>query len=114
MHALPFLIALAAAVLLAPALLRSLTAAGHRRANYRGRQLPFPFGLLVLLAALVALIPLTLLQVLASSAVFHPETLPIALYAIGVLALGLIDDTLGGGGGGGLPGGRGGGGGGGG
>ncbi len=50
----------------------------------------------MLLAALVALIPLTLLQVLASSAVFHPETLPIALYAIGVLALGLIDDTLGG------------------
>jgi UDP-GlcNAc:undecaprenyl-phosphate GlcNAc-1-phosphate transferase len=96
MHALPFLIALAAAVVLAPALLRSLAAAGHCNANYRGRQLPYPFGLLVLLAAFVALIPLTLLQVLASSAVFHPEALPIALYAIGVLALGLIDDTLGG------------------
>jgi UDP-GlcNAc:undecaprenyl-phosphate/decaprenyl-phosphate GlcNAc-1-phosphate transferase len=103
MHALPFLIALAAAVLLAPALLRSLAAAGHCRANYRDRQLPFPFGLLVLLAALVALIPLTLLQVLASSEVFHAEMLPITLYAIGVLALGLLDDTLGGRGRDGLP-----------
>jgi hypothetical protein len=36
-----------------------------------------------------------LLQVLASSDLLHPETVPIALYALGVLALGLVDDTLG-------------------
>ncbi len=95
MHALPFVLALASAAILAPALLRMLLAGGHTRENYRGRALPFPFGVLVLAAALLALIPLTLLRVLASTDVFHPELAPIALYALGVIALGLLDDTLG-------------------
>jgi UDP-GlcNAc:undecaprenyl-phosphate/decaprenyl-phosphate GlcNAc-1-phosphate transferase len=95
MHALPFLLALASAAALAPALLRTLVQGGHIKANYRDRPLPFPFGVLVLAAALTALIPLMLLQVLTSAELFHPETLPIALYAVGVLALGLVDDTLG-------------------
>jgi UDP-GlcNAc:undecaprenyl-phosphate GlcNAc-1-phosphate transferase len=94
MHALPFVIALASGAILAPLLLRALRDAGHTRANYRRRELPFPFGVLTLAAALVALIPLTLLQKLASTHVFHPEMGPIAVYALGVLALGLIDDTL--------------------
>lgn len=81
--------------MLAPALLRALRAGGHAKANYRDRPLPFPFGLLALAAPLLALIPLMLLQGLASTKVFHPEALPIAVYALGVLALGLIDDTLG-------------------
>ena len=51
--------------------------------------------MLIVAAALIALIPLALLQRLAGSDVFHPELLPIALYALGVAALGLIDDTLG-------------------
>jgi UDP-GlcNAc:undecaprenyl-phosphate GlcNAc-1-phosphate transferase len=95
MHALPFLLALVSAVLLAPGVLRMLADGGHVKANYRARALPFPFGVLALLAALLALIPLMLLQVLGSSDVFHPEIFPIAVYALGVLALGLIDDTLG-------------------
>jgi UDP-GlcNAc:undecaprenyl-phosphate GlcNAc-1-phosphate transferase len=82
-------------VLLAPALLRTLTEEGHVKANYRDRELPFPFGVLVLAAALLALIPLMLVQVLGSGDVFHPELLSIAVYALGVLALGLLDDTLG-------------------
>ncbi|HLL93095.1 MAG TPA: hypothetical protein VK252_09170 [Solirubrobacteraceae bacterium] len=94
MHALPFLIALASATALASPLLRALQEGGHTKPNYRGRSLPYPFGVLTLAAAMLALIPLTLTQRLASTAVFHPELLPIALYAIGVLALGLIDDTL--------------------
>jgi UDP-N-acetylmuramyl pentapeptide phosphotransferase/UDP-N-acetylglucosamine-1-phosphate transferase len=94
-HALPLLVALASAALLAPALLRELTAGGHTRVNYRGRSLPFPFGVLVLAASLIALVALMLLERLASSEVFHPEELPIAVYALGVLALGLVDDTLG-------------------
>jgi UDP-GlcNAc:undecaprenyl-phosphate GlcNAc-1-phosphate transferase len=94
MHALPFVIALASAAILAPLLLRALHGAGHTRANYRRRALAFPFGVLTLAAALLALIPLTLLQKLASTRVFHPELLPIAVYALGVLALGLVDDTL--------------------
>jgi UDP-GlcNAc:undecaprenyl-phosphate GlcNAc-1-phosphate transferase len=94
MHALPLLIALVSAAALAPALLRALQSAGHTRANFRQRPLPFPFGVLSLAASLLALIPLMLLQRLASTELFHPEVLPVALYALGVLALGLIDDTL--------------------
>jgi UDP-N-acetylmuramyl pentapeptide phosphotransferase/UDP-N-acetylglucosamine-1-phosphate transferase len=95
MHALPFIFALASSLLLAPALLKALAEDGHRKANYRDRELPFPFGLLILPAALLALIPLTLLHVLASTDVFHPETAPIVVYALGVLALGLVDDAFG-------------------
>jgi UDP-GlcNAc:undecaprenyl-phosphate/decaprenyl-phosphate GlcNAc-1-phosphate transferase len=95
MHALPFLLALAGAAFLAPSLLRTLADGGHVKVNYRGRALPFPFGVLTLAAALLALIPLMLLTVLASAEVFHPEIWPAAVYALGVLALGLIDDTLG-------------------
>jgi UDP-GlcNAc:undecaprenyl-phosphate GlcNAc-1-phosphate transferase len=94
MHALPFVVALVSAAILAPLLLRALNDAGHTRANYRQRALAFPFGVLTLAAALLALIPLTLLQKLASTQVFHPELLPIAVYSLGVLALGLLDDTL--------------------
>jgi UDP-GlcNAc:undecaprenyl-phosphate/decaprenyl-phosphate GlcNAc-1-phosphate transferase len=95
MHALPLLVALVAAVLLAPAVLRALVLDGHVRENYRGNLLPFPLGVLILAAALLALIPLMLIARLASADVFHAEALPVALYALGVIALGLIDDTLG-------------------
>jgi UDP-GlcNAc:undecaprenyl-phosphate GlcNAc-1-phosphate transferase len=95
MHALPFLLALLSAAILAPAVLRTLAEGSHTRLNYRERPLPFPFGVLIVAAALIALIPLVLLARLASSEVFHPELLPIALYALGVATLGLIDDTLG-------------------
>jgi len=72
MHPLPLILALVGAVVLAPALLRALGDGGHTRPNYRGRELAFPFGVLTLAAALLALIPLLL-----------------------VLGLGLLDDTLG-------------------
>jgi len=95
MHALPFLLALLSAAVLAPAVLRTLAEGSHTRLNYREHPLPFPFGVLIVAAALIALIPLVLLARLASSEVFHPELLPIALYALGVATLGLVDDTLG-------------------
>jgi UDP-GlcNAc:undecaprenyl-phosphate/decaprenyl-phosphate GlcNAc-1-phosphate transferase len=95
MHALPTIAGLAAAVLLAPPLLRALRDSGHTRVNYRGRELPCPLGVLALAAVPLALIPLTLVQRLASAAVFERHALPLAIYAFGVLALGLLDDTLG-------------------
>ncbi len=95
MHALPFILALASAAILAPSVLRLLAAGGHLKVNYRGRELPFPFGVLVLAAALIASIPAVLVDVLSSSRAFYPEMGPVALYALGVIALGLIDDTLG-------------------
>src|SRR2546430_11943730 len=96
MHALPLLLALAGAAALAPALLGALQTGGHVKPNYRGRPLPFPLGVLVLAAAVCALVPLLLLERLAAAEVFHPEFLPVALYAIGVIALGLVDDVFGG------------------
>lgn len=96
MHALPLLLALAGAAAAAPGLLRALQAGAHVKPNYRGRELPFPLGVLVLAVAVCALVPLLLLERLASAEVFHPEFLPIALYAIGVIALGLLDDVFGG------------------
>lgn len=95
MHALPFFLALLSAAILAPAVLRTLAESGHTRVNYRERPLPFPFGVLIVAAALIALIPLMLLERLANSDVFHLEVLPIVLYALGVSMLGLIDDTFG-------------------
>jgi UDP-GlcNAc:undecaprenyl-phosphate/decaprenyl-phosphate GlcNAc-1-phosphate transferase len=92
MHALPLPVALACAAVMAPATLRALGAAGQTKPNFRGMELPFPFGTLALAAALVALVPLELVQRLASTRVFHPESLPIAVYALGVIALGLVDD----------------------
>jgi len=94
-HALPFVLALAVAAALAPATLRTLRRGGHLRPNYRGRELPVPLGLLVPAAALLSLVPLLLIARLAPSDVFHPETGTIALYALGVLLLGLLDDVFG-------------------
>lgn len=97
MHALPFLLALVTAALMAPLVLRGLAAQGNVRVNYRERSLPFPFGVLSVAAALVALIPLALLQELTSANVLHAETRTIAMYVLGVAVLGLVDDTLAGG-----------------
>lgn len=95
MHALPFVLSLACAAPLAPALLGLLARAGRLQRNYRGRELPCPLGLLVPLAALPALIPLTLVQRLASTPVFYTGASRIAVFALGVLLLGLFDDVLG-------------------
>lgn len=98
MHALPLALAALLALILAPAFLASLAGAGLTRANFRGRELPFPLGALVPAAALLALGPLALITRLGP-AVFHPELGPIAVYILGVTLLGLIDDALGGPGG---------------
>lgn len=96
MHALPTVLASALAVALAPSLLRSLVEGGHVKPNYRDRRLAFPFGVLCVASALIALIPLALLQQLKVAEVFHPETLILSLYVLGMALLGLVDDTLGG------------------
>jgi UDP-GlcNAc:undecaprenyl-phosphate/decaprenyl-phosphate GlcNAc-1-phosphate transferase len=93
-HGLALLISLALALALAPALLRGMRESRLVRANYRGRELPFPFGVLVVIAALTALLVLAPLQ-RAWGDVLHPETGAIALYMLGVAFLGLLDDALG-------------------
>ncbi len=95
MHALPLVLATLIALAAAPALLGAMAERGQVHANYRGRRLPYPFGVLVPVAATLALVPLMLIARLAPSALFHPEIAAVALYALGVALLGLIDDTLG-------------------
>jgi UDP-N-acetylmuramyl pentapeptide phosphotransferase/UDP-N-acetylglucosamine-1-phosphate transferase len=95
MRVLPLLIALVLAAILARPTLRALHAGGYTRPNYRGRALPGPLGVLIVVAALFALVPLTLIERLAHTAIFYPRLLPVAVYALGVACLGLIDDTLG-------------------
>jgi UDP-GlcNAc:undecaprenyl-phosphate/decaprenyl-phosphate GlcNAc-1-phosphate transferase len=96
MHALPFLVALAIASVLSGPLLAQMRRSGAVRPNYRSRELPFPFGVLVLAAASIALIPLMLVAKLGDTHVFEPPITPIAIYCLGVIGLGLLDDALGG------------------
>ena len=95
MRALPFLLALVIAAILAQPILGALRAAGHTRPNYRARELPFPFGVLVLVAALLALVPLVLIERIANTTILYPQLIPVSVYVLGVACLGLIDDTLG-------------------
>lgn len=94
MHALPTLAALAAAIVLTPPILRHLGDEGLVRENYRGARLPFPGGVAIVAAALVALVPLALLHQLAGADVLAPELGIVATYALGVAFLGLADDLL--------------------
>ena len=76
-------------------MLRTLAEAGQVRLNYRERGLPCPFGVLIVAAALLALLPLLLIERLGDVEVIYPGLLPTGMYALGVACLGLIDDTLG-------------------
>lgn len=93
MHGLALLTSLALALVLAPALWRGMRDGGLTRPNYRGRALPFPFGVLVVLAAAAALVVLAPLR--RAGGALHPETAAVALYVTGVAFLGLLDDALG-------------------
>jgi UDP-GlcNAc:undecaprenyl-phosphate/decaprenyl-phosphate GlcNAc-1-phosphate transferase len=93
-HALPTLVALAAAILLTPSILRHLRSEGLVRENYRKALLPFPGGVAIVAAALVALVPLAALEQLADADVFRPEIGIVVAYALGVAFLGLVDDLL--------------------
>ena len=84
------------AAALASPLLHALSESGHVKTNYRQHEVVFPFGVLSVFGALLALVPLALLQRLEVAAVLHPETLIVAIYVLGVAFLGLVDDTLGG------------------
>jgi hypothetical protein len=95
MHALPASIAALLAGVLAGPLRRAMIAAGHVRENHRGRLLVFPFGVLMPVAALAALVPVAIAQRLGAGTLLHRETLLVAVYCLGVAALGLIDDALG-------------------
>ncbi len=96
MRALPFVVALAIAAVLARPALRVLRDGGHTRRNYRARDLPCPFGIVIVAAATLALVPVLLIERLGHTAVLYPEVaVPVGVYVLGVACLGLIDDMFG-------------------
>jgi UDP-N-acetylmuramyl pentapeptide phosphotransferase/UDP-N-acetylglucosamine-1-phosphate transferase len=95
-HTLPLIVSLLTAAALAPAALRALAAGELTHENYRGVRLPYPAGAVIVAAAGLALIPLTLFEHLADVQVFRREVGLVMFYALGVAFLGLLDDLLGG------------------
>jgi UDP-N-acetylmuramyl pentapeptide phosphotransferase/UDP-N-acetylglucosamine-1-phosphate transferase len=74
---------------------RSLVELGLTHKNYRGTPVAFPAGIVILIAAFVALVPLSLLQELADADVFEPGLETALIYVTGVSLLGLVDDLIG-------------------
>jgi UDP-N-acetylmuramyl pentapeptide phosphotransferase/UDP-N-acetylglucosamine-1-phosphate transferase len=95
-QSLPLVVSLAMAVVIIPAAVRSLRRQGFVRQNYRDRQVAFPAGIGIVASALVALIPLALIEELGDSNVFTSDTGPALAYVLAVALLGLLDDLVGG------------------
>jgi UDP-GlcNAc:undecaprenyl-phosphate GlcNAc-1-phosphate transferase len=91
---LPFVVATVTALVLAPALRASLASNGFVRENYRGERLPFPFGVAVVAAAAVALVPLALIYAATDDSLVADTPSVVLTFALGVAALGLADDAL--------------------
>jgi UDP-N-acetylmuramyl pentapeptide phosphotransferase/UDP-N-acetylglucosamine-1-phosphate transferase len=95
-QSLPFLVSLGVAVVVVPAVVRSLRSQGFVRQNYRGREVAFPAGIGIVASSLVALIPLALIDELGDSNVFTPDAGVALGYVLAVALLGLLDDLVGG------------------
>jgi UDP-GlcNAc:undecaprenyl-phosphate GlcNAc-1-phosphate transferase len=93
---LPLVLSLGLAALLAPTLLGRLERAGVVRENYRGLVLPAASGMLIAVAAVLAVGPLAALDELADADTLAPEVGVALVYVLGVGVLGLVDDLLGG------------------
>jgi UDP-N-acetylmuramyl pentapeptide phosphotransferase/UDP-N-acetylglucosamine-1-phosphate transferase len=89
------IVSLVFAAAVVPPLVRALGEQGFVAKNYRRAPLPFPTGLAIPLAAMLALIPLALVQELGNVDVFKPGAYPAVTYVIGVALLGLGDDFVG-------------------
>lgn len=92
-HALPTLVALVAALLLTPPILRHLQAGGFTCENYRGVRLPFPGGIAIVAAGVLAVGAWTGYAAIAKRDPFDTPLVDLT-YPLGVALLGLIDDLL--------------------
>jgi len=93
---LPLALAFIFSLAIMPVLVRGLFEAGFVRSNYVGREVPVPIGLLLPLAAFVALGVAAPLDRLVDDEILGGVGLAGAmLYVIGVCLLGVIDDLLG-------------------
>lgn len=94
MHVLPTLVALAAALLLTPPILRHLQAEGFTRENYRGARLPFPGGIAIVAAGVLALGACAAIERIFDAEAIEFGTWIVFSYGIGVALLGMVDDLL--------------------
>jgi UDP-N-acetylmuramyl pentapeptide phosphotransferase/UDP-N-acetylglucosamine-1-phosphate transferase len=94
-QSLPLILSIVVATLVVPPLVRALRDQGFVTTNYRGAPLPFPTGMAIPVAAMLALVPLALVQELGDVTIFKPSTYPAVTYVLGVALLGLIDDFVG-------------------
>jgi UDP-N-acetylmuramyl pentapeptide phosphotransferase/UDP-N-acetylglucosamine-1-phosphate transferase len=94
-HWVPLVASLIAAAAIAPTTVRGLAARGSVRENYRAASVAFPAGIAIVTSALVALVPLSLLDELAGVDVFRSGTAAVVTYVVGVALLGLLDDLVG-------------------
>jgi UDP-GlcNAc:undecaprenyl-phosphate/decaprenyl-phosphate GlcNAc-1-phosphate transferase len=94
-QSLPFLVSLGVAVGVVPAAVRGLRRQGFVRENYRGGQVAFPSGIGIVASALVALVPLALIDELGNTSVFTSATGLAVTYVFAVALLGLLDDLVG-------------------
>lgn len=83
-----------AAVVAAP-WVRDMAARGLTRANYRGADVAFPSGAVLVACSLLALAPLAVLDDRADLDLLDPDLRRWATYILGVALLGLLDDALG-------------------
>lgn len=96
MQVLPLALAFIFSLAIVPVLVRGLFEAGFVRSNYAGREVPVPIGLLLPLAAFVALGVAAPLDRLVDDEILGGVGLAGAmLYIVGVCLLGVIDDLLG-------------------
>ena len=96
MQVVPLLIAFVVALLGAPVLLRGLQEAGFVRTNFSGHEVPVPSGILIPLAAFVALgISAPLDRLVDDEILGGAGLVGVMIYIIGVCLLGTIDDLLG-------------------
>jgi UDP-GlcNAc:undecaprenyl-phosphate GlcNAc-1-phosphate transferase len=72
-----------------------MRASGLRRRNWRGREVAFPAGAVLIACSLVALAPLAILDDRTDLDLLDPDLPRWAVYVLGVTLLGLIDDVLG-------------------
>lgn len=88
-------VAVGVALLVVPAGVRGLRDAGLLRQNYRGVQLAFPLGAVLVTVALVALAPLAFLDDRADLELLAPDLRRWMPYLLGIAFLGFLDDSLG-------------------
>jgi UDP-N-acetylmuramyl pentapeptide phosphotransferase/UDP-N-acetylglucosamine-1-phosphate transferase len=78
-----------------PAGIRGLIGACLTRVNFRGDELAFPLGAVLVTTSLVALAPLAVLNDRAGLDLLEPDLRRWIIYFVGVAFLGLLDDSLG-------------------